>query len=489
MTDVKFKNMIKLFNNLPFEPLGVSFQLPDYYALNVSGESNDGNDGDKPESEPNVEPNKSKADTDSPNLNNGFSTEGLEAITLEGEETDYYLSDKGEVVDSTGKVKYSKNEYNKIVNSGGVDDVPDTYTLVEIDGFTETVYLNEKKELVNAKGDVLKTAEQVEAEYDMEGDSSNPFIEGLKATNLFDEVDQYEFKPETVTTVVNTAYDKGVLKGKDEAIVELKSKYPQLDDVIRHMELYGTDFSNFNKLHDYTSIDINENTSMGVLDSIVKDWHREKNIEINQDYIQFLKNGDKYPEYVSKLKADLSNMVVQKKTEMDRQIAERNAAKQKQINEYWGISVDDKGNIVDLNITDSVYNKVLKTGELQLDNETLQIPKVIRSNITGEPKEYSRQDFFNWLYIPKPVEIDGERINATGYDIYLYNKTKTRTVNHDVVDAFTAFTNGDKSQLIKQSVTKHVKNQKSIKLNTKGGGSSNKSTNRKTDGKPKLRIN
>jgi hypothetical protein len=182
-------------------------------------------------------------------------------------------------------------------------------------------------------------------------------------------------------------------------------------------------------------------------------------------------------------------MVVERKTEMDKQIAAKEKAKQDRINNYWGVAIDNKGNMVDLNIENSVYNKVMKTGEVKLGDETLQIPKVIRSNITGEPKEYSRQDFFNWLFIPKPVEIDGERINATGYDIYLYNTNKNRTVNHDVVDAFTAFTNGDKSQLIKQSVNKHVKTQKSIKLSSKSSSTTSRKTSKKTDGKPKMRIN
>ena len=255
------------------------------------------------------------------------------------------------------------------------------------------------------------------------------------------------------------------------------------------MELHGTDFTKYNQYPDYASIELSDTTSVGVLDSIVDDWHREKGIKKDNAYIQFLKNGDGYIDYVKGLKSELSDMVVQKKQARDAEIAKRNQARIDQANKYWGIAVDDKGNMIDLGINDSVYSHIVKNGEFEIDNERIEIPKVIRSNITGEPKEYSREDFFNWLYIPRPVEIDGKRVNATGYEIHVHQQQQSRTLSHDVLDAFTAFTNGDKSQLIKQSVSKHRKANKTIKLSAKGGSTSSKSTNKKVNVKPKMTIN
>lgn len=502
MTDVKLKSMDILNLSNSFNTLSMDIDMPIFNALDVSGDDNStGDSGDKSGNKDSntansnsKENNNSNPDTTTStdsNISNTsnesqFSTDGLESVALEGEKNDYFLSKSGEVVDKDGKVKYSKEEYSKLSNRGNVDDIPETYSIVDSDQFDETVYLNENNEIVNAKGDVLKTAEQVASEFEIE-DESDPFIKGVKETNLFEDVDNIDTSKEGVTTVINTAYDKGIKKGKELGIDELKSKYPQLDDVLKHMELHGTDFSKYDQFPDYANMELSDNSSIGVLDAIVADWHRERGIKPDGAYINWLKNGDGYLDYVKGLKSELADIVVAKKQQRDQLIEAKNKEAADKANQYWGVAIDDKGNLMDLDISDSVYSKVIKTGELKIEDSNVELPKVIRSNITGQPKEYSRNEFFNWLYIPRPVELDGKRVNATGYEVEIYKRNQSRTINHDILDAFNVFTNGDNSQLIKQSVSKHKKANKTIKLNSKG--STSKNTNRKqVNVKPKMTI-
>lgn len=474
MTDVKttystINTMEKIvsFELYPFAPTR-------FYALTIDSDANDGGSNDNAKDTVNLSTSEKQID----NLDNNLVTNDgdddinkqipnittLEKISLQGEKNDYYISATGDVIDKEGKVKYTKSEFESLSAEGKVEDT-NNYTVVEVDGFNETIYLNDKKEFVNSKGEVVMSAEDVASKYDF-SDTTNddPFKVGLLASNLFENVDDIELSADSVSNVINTVFDKGITRGREDAIEELYSRYPKLKDVINYMELHGTDFSKFEQLPDYDSYQLSSDTAVGILDSIVEDWHKEKGIPVDKNYINYLKNGDNYLDYVNKLKNDLALTVKEKKQNLEKELQSKTLAAKKAADEYWGITIDNNGSVIDLNVEDSIYNKIIKTGSITVGNEKLIIPKVIRSTITGEPKEYTREDFFNWLYVKRPVELDGKRVNATGYDIYLYNTRKSRTLDHDLVDTFKAFTNGDSSQLIKQSVIKHIKSQKKVKV-------------------------
>lgn len=462
MTDMIKYSGIELDVHVPSVLFG-DIEPITFHELNLDGDGDDGGTGGDGANADDDGTGGGNNDDDDGGTGGGndasFTSDGLEAVTLENDEGSYFINADGAVVNDKGEVKLSKDDYAKLNDSGNVDDVPDTFkTVGEIEGFEGTVYLNENKEFVNAKGEVLLDADSVAKDYDIEGaDESNPFITGLEKSNIFDNLEGVEFTEEGVTTVVNTVYDKGINKGKADGVNELYQRYPELQDVLTHMELHGTDFSKYKQFTDYNALEITAETSTGVLDAIVRDYHREKGIKPDQNYINFLKNGDGYIDYVKGIKSELADISEQHRAAQRQKVEESKLAARQQAENYWGLSMDDKGNQIELDSENSIYNKVIKQGTITVDGETLNIPKVIKSNITGEPKEYSVQDFFNWLYVTRPVEVNGERINATGYELARYNKESKRTIDNDIVDAFTIFTNGDGSQLIKQSVNKHKK--------------------------------
>lgn len=484
MTDVKSNYTNNKLVGSEFDYTMRIINTPRFYALNVSGEDGDPVPpaGDAVIPPAGTKPQDDKQQEDKP-VANVFKSDGLETVAIEGDENSYFINTDGSVVNNKGEVKYTKDAYDKILSDGNANDIPDTYSIVEVEGYDEAVYLNENKEFVNAKGDILLSKEEVADKYDFNNET-DPFINGVKASNMFDNVDGIEFSEQGVTKVLNSAFEKGINKGKQDGIKELQKRFPKLPDIIRHMELFGTDFSKFEQLPDYSKIELTSDTAVSVLDSIVEDYYREKGLKPDPNYIQFLKNGDGYIDYVNGIKGELSDIVVRKKAAMDKTIADRRIAEQQKIDNYWGIEVDDSGNMIQLDAPNSVYNKMMKEGSIEVDGETFTIPQVIKSSISGQPKEYTRQEVFNWLYVKRPVEVDGEKINATGYELYLYQKNAKRKVDHDILDALTAFTGNDPTQLVKQSVTKHRKLNKTI-ATPKGA---NAEPRKQINVKPKMTI-
>lgn len=94
----------------------------------------------------------------------------------------------------------------------------------------------------------------------------------------------------------------------------------------------------------------------------------------------------------------------------------------------------------------------ITTGKVVIGNSEFTIPEVIRVQKDGVVKQYSRNDFVNYLFTPKTFTVNNQKVQATQYQYDQYVESTKRNHNHDVLDAFKTFVGGDISQLIQRAV-------------------------------------
>ena len=94
----------------------------------------------------------------------------------------------------------------------------------------------------------------------------------------------------------------------------------------------------------------------------------------------------------------------------------------------------------------------ITAGKVVIGDSEFTIPEVIRVQKDGVVKQYSRNDFVNYLFTPKTFTVNNQKVQATQYQYDQYVESTKRNHNHDVLDAFKTFVGGDISQLIQRAV-------------------------------------
>ena len=331
----------------------------------------------------------------------------------------YNVDNEGNALDNNGNIKYSKSDISKF-------DLPDT-----------ELNLNQILELTNIKP----------------VDDKGNFVE-------------YEQTPEGIAKYVSDVYEIASQQAIQEFQNNLFSKYPILSNVINHLSLHNS-LEGFDKQIDYSSIELQENNELQ-LTNVIKEARklRGESDEKVEKYINYLKDSNSlYSEAQEEL-----NFLVAKDSEFKESQAKDIELKQQQelkdSQEYWGIAINDKGQIIDLNKSDSIYG-IIKSGKINIGDESYTIPEKIRVSKDGKVVYKSRNDFFNYLYNPIEVVIDNNKVQTTEYQLDMYNKNSSRKVSDDVFDAFKQFVNYDTSQFIKENFNRQEVKKVIKKISTK----------------------
>jgi hypothetical protein len=376
---------------------------------------------------------------------------------------------KDTVIDSPVDNVEDVDNSNNVVDTTSSDQPDDSQQVDQIDIDGVIYNLDANGNAVDSSGTIKYSKEDIEK---FEGDTNSLDVSSIaKLTNIVPvddsgELINYENTPEGIAKYVSDVYSIASNQAVSDFQNSLFSTYPILFDVINHLEKNST-LDGFTKTVDYSSLTLDENNEIQ-LSNIIKEARAlrgEDNAKIEK-YITYLKDSNSlFTDAQEELKY-LVEVDNNKRAEQSRIEAEQANIAREDAQNYWGVSVNEKGQLLDLGKPDSILG-IIKSGKLKIGEDVYNIPDKIRVSDGGQVKYYTKTDFFNYLYNPIEVVINNEKIKTTAYQLDLHKKNSSRSINDEVFDAFKQFVKFDNSQFIKEAVNQQNVRQVIKKINSK----------------------
>jgi len=409
--------------------------------------------GQTPPGQPPVEPIKNQDPPNPPN------TDPVEQIEVDG--VKYDLDKEGNALDKDGKVFKTKADLDALSTVTDVEQV-------EIDGVVYTI--DKDGNAVDDNKAVKFTKDQLEKmqEVDTTGTLDVNNIIKTTAIPIYDSEGNevvYDNTEEGLKNYVIDVRDSSYQEGQSAYANALLGKYPIINDIITHLELYGN-LKDFNETPDYSKVTIDKNNT-SQQESIILQARslRGDTPEKARDYVQYLKDAKRLEEEATSELEYLNTYYSGIKSENAKKLNDRRTAEKKQYDEYWGVEVKNN-QLHPINKSGSVYDIVTK-GTIQIGEEKYTIPEKIRYTENGQVKIATRQEFFNYLYEPIQVNTPDGPIVMTRDQYRLALEQEQRTIGHDVFEAYKRFVGGDMTQIIKQAINENeVKKIKKLKSST-----------------------
>lgn len=420
-------------------------------------------------------------------------------IDIEG--TSYQVDKDGNAIGSDGNVYKTKDELADINKDDIVDVKPEVNTLnIDDDGVVTSYVIDDNGNALDDKGEVKYTKEELETL-----GTDTPQAVDINIASVIDstkipifnqdnEAVSYENTNEGLSQYVEDVYQRGSTEATNNVFSELYSKYPFLNNMLNHVDAGGT-VEDFREETDYASIKLDKD-NITQLKAIAIEGYMSKGMSSEEanKYFDYVKstgsdNDEAYLEATKELK-HLTDSKSNRDTKKQQDIQLQQQAEQSNYNNYWGVQINDKGQLVNLNKENSIYN-IVQEGTLKVGEDTFNIPDNIRVMEDGKPKMYNRSDFFRYLYEPIVVlDNNGNRITTTRDNIKMQKEQSIRTVSNDVLDSYKRFTNYDISQLINEKVNNQkVKEIRTIVINNKNKNKKGGSVKHKGTTKRKIVIN
>jgi hypothetical protein len=361
---------------------------------------------------------------------------------------------------------------------------------IDIDGVVYT--LDSNGNAIDEQNSIKYTKEQIAA---FEGEPTSLGIKELaKMTNIvpIDEDGkeiEYEDTPQGIAKYANDVYQIGLNQGINNYQEQLFNTYPLLGDIIDHLQLNNGSLEGFGKKLDYSSIKLDKDNETQLVNIITEARiaRGESNDKIEK-YIKYLKSGDSlFDESNEELKYLIAKDT-EFKTTQAKQIEIQKANDIKAAEEYWGIKINNNGQLLNLNKPDSIYDTINK-GKLKINDEVYIIPDKIKITDNGKITYKTRDDFFNYLYSPVEVVLNDQRVKMTQHEVDLHNENLNRKPSNDIFDAYKRFVKYDTSQFIKENVNRVAVNTIIRKLSTKTNTQGATQHSRTNVGKPIFKRN
>jgi len=323
-------------------------------------------------------------------------------------------------------------------------------TIVQIeneDGISD--YILDDKGNATKDGVIVYTADQLATddatkEETQTVDDIHQLISQVSGIDLLDDAGQpILFKDGVEGLAEREVYVKNKFyqQGQEEAIDSLFGSNPDLAEMYSYKSKHGS-LDGYVKQTDYNSVTIDATTTPDVLKTILRDHYEsigndpktiEKLIKLSEndetlrvDALEALESLK-----VNKANADKEALLIQQKSQQQQQEV---------INNYYGASVDAKGQLVDLDIKDSLYDKIIKTGQIG----NILLPKEgLKVNINDKPTRITRQDLFAYFY----NDIETDRGYKTQAQIDEDNRLAD--TNQFLIQGIKNITGGDVSSLEK----------------------------------------
>lgn len=347
---------------------------------------------------------------------------------------------------------------------------------IDIDG---VVYnLDKDGNAVDSNGAIKYTADKIKEFEDNGNFNIDSIISqiNIKPVNETGEPIVYESSVEGIIQYVADVYAVAEREAIANYETELISKYPLLPKILMHLDKVGS-LDNFKQTVDYGTLSLDE-TNVDQHKSVIVEarLRRGDTIEKANKYVKMLEDSKStYEEAIE----ELQYLVAEDdkaKTEYENSIKEQQKAELEAAQEYWGVKIEN-GKLINLNKNNSIYD-IIQKGTLKIGEDTYQIPDKIMIRDGAKIKYANRNDFFNYLYNPITVTVDGKQVRMTLHEIDLYNENLTRTPSNDLFDAYKRFVKYDTSQFIKTNLErekiKKIKTNLNVPINRNNPPAPNK---------------
>jgi len=288
------------------------------------------------------------------------STDNPSIVQIEdeqGQSIEYTLDEKGNAI-KDGQIVYTKEQLESFIDETQKDsDDNDEDVITAVSTLTGI-------ELVDDKGQPLTFKEG---------------IEGLA---------------ERETTVKEVFYNKG----KEEALTEFLEENPDMANMYAFKRKHGS-LEGYEQSADYSKIIITDETPIEEVKSIYRQYLLSKgnDSETTEKLIKLSESEETIRKdafiALGKLKEEQINAYEEDKKQQ--LLAEQKSIKQ--VQNYYGIDVDDNGKVKDLNIEGSIYDKIVKKGtigNITIPNEGLIFTK------DGKKELMTRNQIFGYFYNP-----------------------------------------------------------------------------------------
>jgi hypothetical protein len=339
---------------------------------------------------------------------------------------------------------------------------------IDIDG---VIYkLDSEGNAVDTNGNIKYTKETIQG-YESENSDTLDISKILEITNIkpVDEQGnpiQYEPTQEGIAKYISDVYAIASNQSIEDYQNQLFNTYPILFDVINHLSNNGS-LEGFNKTVDYSTLELDENNETQLV-NIIREARRMRGEEDSKidKYVNYLKDSNSLALEAEEERKYLVAIDETNRTKQAEVAKAQELEQQQQAQSYWGVALNEKGQLVNLNKPDSIYG-IIKSGKIKVGEESYVIPEKIRISQDGKITYKTRDEFFNYLYNPVEIVVNNQKIKATQYELDLHNRNFKRGVNDDVFDAFKQFVNYDTSQFIKENLNSQEVKKIIKRINTK----------------------
>jgi len=381
---------------------------------------------------------------------------------------------------SEGLKPVDPNDQSAVLNNNQQDEqnqgVVDNSNLNQIDIDGVVYNLDDKGNAIDDNNVIKFTADQLK---ELEDNSNEPLPleEVFKLTNI-SPVDEsgnpieYENTPQGIAKYVDDVYNIAAQQAVSGYVQTLFSTYPVLRDVINHLNTNNGNIENFVPVADYNSIQLDPENEEQLKNIIyTARTKRGESKEKIDKYYNYLKDSKTI---FTEAEEELNYLQESLTKEQQNRIKAEADAEAKQIQDaidYWGVSVDKKGNMQIANVENSVYD-IIKKGKLKIGADTYNIPDKIKINDNGKVTYSTRDDFFRYLYEPVKVTVGNQTFTMTRHEYDLQLENNKRDVHADVFDAFKRFVKYDTEQFLKEAISQNktaaIKRLRTDKMNKQG---------------------
>lgn len=331
----------------------------------------------------------------------------------------------------------NENNNDNQNNDNQQHDLP-SGTIVDVDGTNYTI--NEKGELIDDKGNVFKSADEVKALLDEndvnDSDKENKELTldsiqealGVEITDEDGKRVEFSNDADGVTAYINEVIEHRLAEVSEGAVAKLFNDNPVLADFYNYYTVNGT-AQGFGEMPDRRGWQLDKDNE-AQLEQVIKIAAREfGNKSLNDNYIKYLKStGALYDEAKLQLEA-LQAADEERRETMAREVKEYQAAQEEQ------------NRIFQQNLKNTINSKTLAG---------YKIPDNIVKEVNGKKITYSLEDFYDYVVTPNVVLQDGRRI--TGYDRDRTSVDPQQKLENELLVAWLSFTGGSLKDLVNMAI-------------------------------------
>ena len=310
---------------------------------------------------------------------------------------------------------------------------------IELDGVIYTV--NQNGDLVNEKGEVFKTKDEVAdflKEYTTEDANEIPEINVADIQKLVgvDVVDEngkavtFDSTPEGVAQYVNSVLELKKAEFAQAGINKLIEDYPVVNDFLNYYIANGNSYEGFGEMKDRSGIqidDTNEAQQIAIVREAWKEFGKRGNVE---SYIKYLKDTGTLVEVAKDDLAALQQADADLREENSRAAFQAQQEYEAQVVAYW---------------------KDVKSCIDKREIAGYKIPDVIILDRGGKQVSATPDDFFNYIY-----QVDDNGMSQ--YQKELSKEAPADRMNDELLKAYLKYTGKSYNSLLEMAVAnKEVK--------------------------------